>query len=140
MKPGQEEDKLMWLNDEIINFYMRMLIDKENSHEGIESSFALETHFYEKLMDLNKTKMYSYDKVTRWTKKRNIFKLKRLYLPINIRRMHWFLVVILMQVKRIVVYDPMGLQEAKGKAIYCDNLMLVIKSLEIKNKLKYSSR
>ena len=115
----------MWLNDEIINFYMCMLIDKENSHEGIESSFAIETHFYEKLMDEKNKKMYSYDKVKRWTKKRNIFKLKRLYLPINVAFSHWFFVVILMQVKRIVVYDPMGLQEAKGKAIYCDNLMLV---------------
>ena len=130
----------MWLNDEIINFYLCMLIDKENSHEGIESSFALGTHFYEKLMDVDNKKMYSYDKVTRWTKKRNIFKLKRLYLPINVAFRHWFFVVILMQVKRIVVYDPEGLQAAKGKAIYCDNLMLVIKSLEIKNKLKYSSR
>ena len=51
---------------------------------------------------------YTYDNVKRWTKELNIFKMDKIFFPININNTHWTLCVVFMQAKQIHYYDSMG--------------------------------
>ena len=44
----------------------------------------------------------------RWTRNINIFLLDKIFIPININNVHWTLVVVYMQLKRIVYRDSLG--------------------------------
>ena len=67
-----------WLNDDIIEIYMQTLYDKYNSSNNI---LLFNTHFMDKLLDINNNKRYTYDNVKRWTKQ-NIFNFEKIFIPI----------------------------------------------------------
>ena len=49
----------------------------------------------------------------RWTKKFDIFDLRRIYCPINIKNSHWTLIVVYVEEKRICYYDSTGNSQAE---------------------------
>ncbi|XP_068945465.1 sentrin-specific protease 2 [Petaurus breviceps papuanus] len=100
-----------WLNDEIINFYMNLLVER-NKKQGLPTLHAFSTFFYPKLSS------GGYQAVKRWTKGVELFEQDLVLVPIH-RRAHWSLVVIDMRKKTIKYLDSMG---QKGHRI-C-NLML----------------
>ena len=56
---------------------------------------------------------FEYKRVKRWSKKvpgKDIFKLDKIFFPINQGNMHWVCAVAYMQEKRIQFYDSMGAQ------------------------------
>ena len=65
---------------------------------------------------------YNYKNVKHWSKKvpgKDIFKLKYILIPINLNNMHWTMVVIYMEEKRIQYYDSMGgTDEAKLEGLF----------------------
>jgi Ulp1 family protease len=79
-----------WLNDEVINFYMGMLKEKDDSKENSsETSFYLSTFFMTKLIEKrNGQATYTYKNVERWTKKCNIFDMEKIFILINIKNLH----------------------------------------------------
>lgn len=98
-----------WLNDEVINFYMNMLIERDNSlcekFPGRRKSHFFNSFFVERLLKTDKK--YNYNNVKRWSKKFDIFELDKVFFPINIDNMHWTLAVVYPQLKEIHYFDSM---------------------------------
>ncbi|KAH3682929.1 hypothetical protein WICPIJ_006101 [Wickerhamomyces pijperi] len=84
-----------WLNDNVIEMYLKTL--------DTESVFAYTPFFFTKL------ESDGYKGVAKWLKrnKREIHKLDRIIVPINIARMHWVLGVIDLKGKKIYYLDSL---------------------------------
>ncbi|OBS74984.1 hypothetical protein A6R68_14468, partial [Neotoma lepida] len=72
-----------WLNDEVINFYMNLLVERSKK-QGYPALHAFSTFFYPKL------KSGGYQAVKRWTKGVNLFEQELVLVPIH-RKVHWSL-------------------------------------------------
>uniref|UniRef100_A0A0P4W8J0 BTB domain-containing protein n=1 Tax=Scylla olivacea TaxID=85551 RepID=A0A0P4W8J0_SCYOL len=90
---------LNWLNDEIINFYMNLLIER-GKNDNYPKVYAFNTFFYPKLM---KTGFAS---VKRWTKKVDLFSHDLLLIPVHLG-MHWCLATIDLRTKCVRYFDSM---------------------------------
>ncbi|XP_066224933.1 sentrin-specific protease 1 [Saccopteryx leptura] len=99
-KDIQTLNHLNWLNDEIINFYMNMLMER-SKEKGFPSVHAFNTFFFTKL------KTAGYQAVKRWTKKVDVFSVDILLVPIHLG-VHWCLAVVDFRKKNITYYDSMG--------------------------------
>ncbi|XP_053311797.1 sentrin-specific protease 1 [Spea bombifrons] len=91
---------LNWLNDEVINFYMNLLVER-SKRKGLPKVHTFNTFFFPKL------KSTGYQAVKRWTKKVDIFSVDMLLVPIHLG-VHWCLSVIDFRKKSIAYYDSMG--------------------------------
>jgi len=91
---------LNWLNDEVINFYLQMIV-KRSEGSGQPKVWAFSTFFYPKLVD------GSHATVKRWTKKVDLFACSVVLVPVHLG-MHWCLAVIDVEHKAIQYYDSMG--------------------------------
>jgi len=91
---------LQWLNDEVINFYMQMIVTR-SGQGNLPKVYACTTFFYPKLKD------GGHASVKRWTKKVDIFDHAIILVPVHLG-MHWCLATIDMQRKVIMYYDSMG--------------------------------
>lgn len=100
-----------WLNDEVINFYMNLLVERSKK-QGYPALHALSTFFYPKL------KSGGYQAVKRWTKGVNLFDQELVLVPIH-RKVHWSLVVMDLRKKCLKYLDSMG---QKGHRI-CEILL-----------------
>jgi Ulp1 family protease len=98
-----------WLNDEVVNFYMSMLQERDLQlvAQNVKrlSSHYFNSFFISKLLEQGK---YSYNNVRRWTKKFNILEKEKIFCPVNISNTHWTLAVIYMQQQEIHYYDSMS--------------------------------
>uniref|UniRef100_A0A8C3RSZ0 SUMO specific peptidase 1 n=1 Tax=Chelydra serpentina TaxID=8475 RepID=A0A8C3RSZ0_CHESE len=99
-KDIQTLNNLNWLNDEIINFYMNLLMER-SKEKGLPTVHAFNTFFFTKL------KTAGYQAVKRWTKKVDVFSVDVLLVPIHLG-VHWCLAVIDFRKKTITYYDSMG--------------------------------
>ena len=108
LRPGN------WLNDELINFYVELLNERDVSlsakYPDRKKSVYFSTYFTEKLMGSSKNE-FIYDNVKRWLHKRKsntcIFECDKVFVPINITQTHWVLVVIFVQEKRIAYFNSL---------------------------------
>jgi len=91
LRPGE------WLNDEVINFYVQMMMQ-----EGRRGIYSFSTFFMDKLYVNG---IYSFETVARWTKKVDIFRQNKVFIPINDNNLHWVLVYIDLTAKTIFFYD-----------------------------------
>lgn len=91
---------LNWLNDEIINFYMNLLMERSQL-DGYPTVYAFNTFFYTKLLNSG------HSALKRWTRKVDIFAYDMLLIPVHMG-MHWCLAVIDFRHKKIQYYDSMG--------------------------------
>lgn len=98
-----------WLNDEVINFYMSMLQERDDrlcqEQPGRKSSHFFNSFFLSKLLERDS---YTFSNVRRWTKKFDILSKDKIFFPVNIRNTHWTLAVVYVQKKQIVYYDSMS--------------------------------
>nr|XP_034357447.1 sentrin-specific protease 2-like [Arvicanthis niloticus] len=99
-----------WLNDEIINFYMNLLVER-NENQGYPALHVFSTFFYPKLTQSG------YSSVKRWTRTINLFDKEMILVPIH-QRVHWSLVVIDLRKRNIVYLDSLG---QTGKTI-CETI------------------
>lgn len=127
-----------WLNDEIINFHMGMLIEDINKKPINErTSIVMNTFFYERLMDEKETGSFTYKNVVRWTIKfENVLTKDLIVIPINQNNTHWVLVVVYPMEKRIVYYDSMYKTQGIGQN-YLKNVLRWL-SLEAIGSKKYN--
>nr|CAD7460966.1 unnamed protein product [Timema tahoe] len=91
---------LNWLNDEIINFYMNLIIER-GKMDNYPNVYAMNTFFYPKLITSG------YASLKRWTRKVDIFSQDLVIAPIHMN-VHWCLAVMNMKTKNITYYDSMG--------------------------------
>lgn len=100
----------VWLNDEIINFHMQLLQERDSKlcdiYNTRKKSHFFTSFFMEKLLISNNG--YAYSNVKRWSKKFDVFALEKVFIPINISNAHWALGVIFIQKKEIHYYDSMS--------------------------------
>ena len=101
---------LNWLNDEIINFYLQMIVernkntDKEkypNIPDNWAKVYAMNTFFLPKL------RTTGYSAIKRWTRKVDIFSFDKILVPVHLD-VHWCLAVIDLKKKGVYFYDSMG--------------------------------
>lgn len=107
----------VWLNDEVINLYFRLLQERDHqrnqpslsSQHHYGRSLFLSSQFYIKLYERN---TYNFGNVQRWTRHwfprygiSSIFQWKRIYIPINGGRDHWSLIVVFVHERKIFYYD-----------------------------------
>jgi len=93
-------DGLNWLNDEIINFYLNLIVER-GKLDNFPSCFAFNTFFYPKVMKDGHTG------VKRWTRRKDVFSYELIFIPVHLG-VHWCLAVIDFKNKRIDYYDSMG--------------------------------
>ncbi|PVD30722.1 hypothetical protein C0Q70_09997 [Pomacea canaliculata] len=91
---------LNWLNDEVINFYMNLLMER-GQQQGFPKVYAFNTFFYPKLTS------GGHAAVKRWTRRIDIFSHHYLIMPVHLG-VHWCLCVVFMKDKKICYYDSMG--------------------------------
>jgi hypothetical protein len=104
-----------WLNDEVINLFMKLLAARERTKatnigdgdDGLPSCYFAQTNFYTKLA--YGSTGYSYKDVRRWTKREkvDVFSKDLLIVPIHVHGNHWTLAVINRKLKRFEYYDSM---------------------------------
>ncbi|NXB93759.1 SENP1 protease, partial [Vidua chalybeata] len=100
-KDIQTLNNLNWLNDEIINFYMNLLMERSKDKD-LPAVHAFNTFFFTKL------KTAGYQAVKRWTKKVDIFSVDLLLVPIHLG-VHWCLAVSPEKKLRITIFfSPMN--------------------------------
>ncbi|XP_077978943.1 uncharacterized protein LOC144434366 [Glandiceps talaboti] len=114
---------LNWLNDEVINFYMNLLM-KRGQDEGNLKVHAFNTFFYPKLCK------DGYSSLRRWTRKVDIFGMDLVFVPVHLG-MHWCLAVIDFRKKSITYYDSMG-----GNNMQCLNKLREYLKAEHSDKKK----
>ncbi|BFY98153.1 hypothetical protein BsWGS_01193 [Bradybaena similaris] len=91
---------LNWLNDEVINFYMNLLMRSGEQGERAKL-YAFNTFFYPKI------KTGGHSAVRRWTKSVDIFAVHYVVIPVHLG-VHWCLCIADMEKKVITYYDSMG--------------------------------
>uniref|UniRef100_A0A3Q4B3F1 Ubiquitin-like protease family profile domain-containing protein n=1 Tax=Mola mola TaxID=94237 RepID=A0A3Q4B3F1_MOLML len=99
-KDLQTLSNLNWLNDEVINFYMNLLVER-SKNPSLPSVNTFNTFFYPKL------RSSGYSAVRRWTKKTDIFSKDILLVPVHLG-VHWCLSVVDFRKKSILYFDSMG--------------------------------
>jgi Ulp1 family protease len=107
----------VWLNDNVINFYINML-DSYMKRKG-ENNLYLQTQFIQKLYENNE---YSFDrlKITwgRKTQKENIGDYGKIFVPIHAGENHWVLILINVTGKEMTFYDSIKMSEDRYSKIY----------------------
>lgn len=91
---------LNWLNDEVINFYMNLIIERAKDPKW-PKTHTMNTFFYHKISK------DGYNSVRRWTKKVDIFSYDLLIVPVHLS-MHWCMAIVDFRSKSIDYYDSMG--------------------------------
>ncbi|KAL3088575.1 hypothetical protein niasHT_023193 [Heterodera trifolii] len=96
---------LEWLNDEVINFFLNLVVERNNSDPNLPKVFTFNTFFYQKLQK------NGFTGVKRWTRKVDIFAHEILIIPIHLPN-HWCMAIIDFRQKRLDYYDSlMGTNE-----------------------------
>uniref|UniRef100_A0A914XL89 Ubiquitin-like protease family profile domain-containing protein n=1 Tax=Plectus sambesii TaxID=2011161 RepID=A0A914XL89_9BILA len=116
---------LEWLNDEVINFYMNMIMARSDANQKMPKVYAFVTFFYPKVAQ------GGHSSVKRWTRKVDIFSYDLLLVPVHLGA-HWCLATIDFRKKRIEYYDSMGGTNNKCLAALSD--YLCAESLDKKKK------
>lgn len=91
---------LNWINDEIINFYMNLSIQR-GSLDGFPKVYAMNSFFYPKLLSSG------YSGVKRWTAKIDLLSCELIVIPIHLG-IHWCVSVINLKKKTKKYFDSMG--------------------------------
>ncbi|EPT26540.1 Ulp1 protease family, C-terminal catalytic domain-containing protein [Toxoplasma gondii ME49] len=106
-----------WLNDEVINFYMQMLQERNKKQralgQNIWKTFFFNTFFYAKLTGGHSADVtYDFASVRRWTRRQNvdIFAVDLILIPLHVNRLHWTLGVVDMRKgkRKIYFFDSLG--------------------------------
>ncbi|XP_011872767.1 PREDICTED: sentrin-specific protease 1-like [Vollenhovia emeryi] len=97
---------LNWLNDEVINFYMNLLIARGTSSDKYPKVHAMNTFFYPKLLS------GGHASLKRWTRKVDIFAQDLMVVPVHLD-IHWCMSIVDFRDKSITYYDSMGSSNPK---------------------------
>ena len=92
-----DDDSRKWLDDGIIHFFLNHLMSqRHNIH-------AFDIFFYNHLRDKGPD-----NQLLRWTRRVDIFAKDFVFFPVNLRQLHWTLIVANCKEKTISYYDSMG--------------------------------
>lgn len=120
----QTLDGLNWLNDEVINFYMNLLIERGKDTKW-PKVYAMNTFFYPKLLKDGASSL------RRWTRRVDLFSYDIIAVPIHLG-MHWCMSIINFQNRSIKYYDSMG--NSNNKCLDALRNYLKVEHLDKKGK------
>ncbi|EDO17497.1 hypothetical protein Kpol_1058p34 [Vanderwaltozyma polyspora DSM 70294] len=105
-------DQGRWLNDTIIEFFMKFV------EQNTPGSIAYNSFFYSNLS------RRGYDGVRRWMKKKkvNILDLNKVFVPINLNQSHWVLCIIDIPQKSILFADSLSVGPSSTSFHVMENL------------------
>ncbi|KXS19360.1 cysteine proteinase [Gonapodya prolifera JEL478] len=90
-----------WLNDEVINFYFNLLMQRQTDFPETHAKVhCFNTFFYSKL------RKDGYGSIKRWTRKVDIFAVDYILIPVHLS-LHWCCAAINLKGKRIEYYDSL---------------------------------
>ncbi|OQR78931.1 sentrin-specific protease 1-like [Tropilaelaps mercedesae] len=115
---------LNWLNDNVINFYLTMVVERAKADPALPKVYAFNTFFVTTL------EHKGYPGVRRWTKKIDLFSHDIVLVPVHLG-MHWCMAVIDMRDSTIKYYDSMGMRNDR-----CLRDLLDYLTSEMKDKKK----
>jgi sentrin-specific protease 1 len=94
-----------WLNDEVINLYGKMILQRSKDHpEQLPRIHMFNSFFYSNLTNPK----LGYDKVRRWSRRFDVFAMDMVLFPVNLSNLHWVLGIINFKKKQIEYYDSFG--------------------------------
>lgn len=104
-----------WLNDEIVNFYMCMLQERDTKLCAESNGQRRPSHYFNSffMSKLLENGQYNYAFVRRWSKKVDVFAMERVFIPINLNNTHWAMSVVYVQKKEVYYYDSMCMNGQK---------------------------
>ena len=84
----------------------KRLVAVANPAGSVKGCHFFNSFFVDKLLDDGRG--YNYRNVRRWTKRIDVFSMKKLFFPVNIDNQHWCMAVVHMDDRRIQFYDSYG--------------------------------
>ncbi|XP_017336876.1 sentrin-specific protease 2 isoform X1 [Ictalurus punctatus] len=90
-----------WLNDEVINFYLNLVMARTEQEVGGRKVYCFSTFFFPKLHG------GGHAAVRRWTKAVDLFLYDIILIPLHLG-VHWSLAVVDFRAKSVRSYDSMG--------------------------------
>ncbi|KTF75218.1 hypothetical protein cypCar_00023503 [Cyprinus carpio] len=90
-----------WLNDEVINFYMNLVMSRSEQEVGGRKVYSFSTFLFPKLH------IGGHAAVRRWTKAVDLFLYDIILVPLHLG-VHWSLAVVDFKFKSVQSYDSMG--------------------------------
>ncbi|XP_033229368.1 sentrin-specific protease 1-like isoform X2 [Belonocnema kinseyi] len=115
---------LNWLNDEVINFYVNLIMERGKG-DKFPKVYSMNTFFYPKLLS------GGHSSLKRWTRKADIFSMDIVVVPIHLG-IHWCMSIIDFRDKTIRYFDSMG--SANPKCLVALRRYLEDESLDKKKK------
>ncbi|RSH89458.1 Smt3-specific protease [Saitozyma podzolica] len=97
-----------WLNDEVINFYGALLLQRANTNLANDGTPKVKLHVFSSYFYTKVASPQGHSAVKRWTKKVDLFDQDMFVFPINVQGLHWTAGVVDLRKKRIEYYDSMG--------------------------------
>ena len=103
---------LVWLNDELVNFYMAYL--RKRDLKLVQSSSQLRRRHNHFFFSHFLTRFYvdGYPGVKRWARRTvpggDIFKMDKIFIPVNCGGVHWIAIVVFVEERRIQLHDSLA--------------------------------
>ena len=98
-----------WLVDEVVNYYMFLLQERDAlvcaSDGSRKPCHFFNSFFFTKLLENGS---YNYRQVKRWTKRFDLFSRSKVFAPVNVGNMHWCMVMFDVARKEVRYFDSMG--------------------------------
>lgn len=95
-----------WLNDEVMNFYLSLVMERSFRTGGLKV-YSFSTFFFPKLQGVGVGQTGGHAAVKRWTKAVDLFLCDLIMVPLHLG-VHWALAVIDLKSKTVKTYDSMG--------------------------------
>ena len=90
---GQSSTEDMWLDDEVINFYLACLMDRANAHRNLPKLYCFSSQFFQSINPNS------------WARRVNPFNMDLILFPVCVNSLHWVLVAVSPTNKTIIYYD-----------------------------------
>ncbi|KAM7283430.1 sentrin-specific protease 1-like [Ixodes scapularis] len=110
-----------WLNDEVVNFYMNLLVERTKQNSDLPKLYAFNTFFFTKMA------AEGHSAVRRWTKEVDLFSYDIVLVPLHFTD-HWCLATIDFRKKHIAYYDSMGNSRERRNCLHKLQLYLEAES------------
>ncbi|KAI6196738.1 ULP-PROTEASE domain-containing protein [Aphelenchoides besseyi] len=91
-----------WLNDEVINFYFSLIVERSKTIEKLPTVYAFSTYFFTAL-----TKPHSKSRIHRWTKDVNLFEYDLVFVPLHLGA-HWCLAMVDNKTRQLRFFNSMN--------------------------------
>ncbi|XP_040916384.1 sentrin-specific protease 2 isoform X2 [Toxotes jaculatrix] len=111
-----------WLNDEVLNFYLSLVMERCSSEAAGLKVYSFNTFFFPKLWGGGGGQAGGHAAVKRWTKAVDLFLYDLILVPLHLG-FHWAMAVIDFKSKTVKSYDSMGQRHDD----ICSHLLLYLK-------------